>query len=430
MAYFSLNTWPFNVASRNPRALVPIAVGGYLLLVRALRYRRRDGWIRDYKKKYGSYDRDSLSQMTLDDAWPILRDMTSMEFPSIFSISVFFALFKTYGIPTISQLLLHTGQLASDTTASKRATDTGVLVSEFVMNGPDSARKFQGIARMNYLHARYRRAGKISDADMLYTLGLFALEPARWADARDWRPLTDLERCALGVFWRDMGEAMGIPYALLEPHLGPRRDGLDWLAAVDRWSVAYEENCMVPAESNEKVAWGTLDIIMFHTPVRFRGFMLKLVSAVLEDRLRTAMNIVEPSPVHRGIMSTYFTLRAWIIRYTHLPRFSWQKQEFFSEEPDPKTGKYYAMQYVSHPWYMKPTWSSRWGFEALRTRIYGGILPGDEGGKYHPDGYHIEEVGPEGMKGKGENEMKMIKSDLENRRMAQGGCPMGAVIKA
>jgi hypothetical protein len=158
-----------------------------------------------------------------------------------------------------------------------------------VLNPPDSDRKFEGIARMNYLHDRYRKAGKISDADMLYTLSLFALEPVRWGNRFDWRRLTDLERAAMGVFWRDIGEAMGIPYGVLEPYMGEHKDGLDWLEAIDLWSMAYEENYMVPADSNEKLGWGTLNVLLYNTPMWMRGFTLKLVSALMEDRLRVAM---------------------------------------------------------------------------------------------------------------------------------------------
>jgi hypothetical protein len=79
---------------KSARVVVPGAAVGYLLLVRALRYRRRNGFLRNFAKKYGSYDREALQNMTLDDAWPILRDLTELEFPSIFSASVFFALFK------------------------------------------------------------------------------------------------------------------------------------------------------------------------------------------------------------------------------------------------------------------------------------------------------------------------------------------------
>jgi hypothetical protein len=41
--------------------------------------------------------------MTVEDAHAIQLALPELEFPKTFSISVFFALFKTYGIPSISK---------------------------------------------------------------------------------------------------------------------------------------------------------------------------------------------------------------------------------------------------------------------------------------------------------------------------------------
>lgn len=97
---------------------------------------------------------------------------------------------------------------------------------------------------------------------------------------------------------------------------------------------------------------------------------------------------------------------------------------FFTDKPDPKTGRYYITQYVAHPWYVKPTFWSRWGWDGLRTRMWGGLLPGDEGDKFRPEGYKIAEIGPDTMKGKGDAEMAVIIAQLKERRMASAGCPM------
>lgn len=64
----------------------------YLLLVRLLRYRTSTKIQNISNKKYTS--RKSYTSMTLDDAWSIIVTLSSTEFPSTFSISVFFALFK------------------------------------------------------------------------------------------------------------------------------------------------------------------------------------------------------------------------------------------------------------------------------------------------------------------------------------------------
>ena len=105
-----------------------------------------------------------------------------MEFPQLFGFSIVFALFKTYALSSVSSLLVATGELSRCETASKRIADTGVLILEFCMNPPSSERSKQAVARMNHLHPRYLKAGKISNDDMLYTLSLFALEPVRWVN--------------------------------------------------------------------------------------------------------------------------------------------------------------------------------------------------------------------------------------------------------
>lgn len=141
---------------------------------------------------------------------------------------------------------------------------------------------------MNYLHDRYRKAGKISNDDMLYTLGLFALEPVRWTDLYDWRQLTQVERCALGVLWKDMGESMEISFDQL--NLQDSADsGLAWLNALQNWCSNYEAENMVSAKTNEELSKATLDIAMFNVPKLLRRVTLKLISALLEPRLRRAM---------------------------------------------------------------------------------------------------------------------------------------------
>jgi hypothetical protein len=92
--------------------------------------------------------------MTLEDAHSIQLVLAELEFPHTFAISICFALFKTYGIPSISKLLLATGQLSSPESASKRTADTGVVITEVVLNKPDSERTISSIALMNYLHGR------------------------------------------------------------------------------------------------------------------------------------------------------------------------------------------------------------------------------------------------------------------------------------
>jgi hypothetical protein len=100
----------------------------------------------------------------------------------------------------MSKLLCETQQLAKTQYAGRRYADTTVLISEFLAHSPTSERANSAIARMNYLHGRYQKAGKISNDDMLYTLSLFILEAERWTRLYDYRTLTPMEMCAMCVY--------------------------------------------------------------------------------------------------------------------------------------------------------------------------------------------------------------------------------------
>ncbi|KAF6227091.1 hypothetical protein HO133_008532 [Letharia lupina] len=307
--------------------------------------------------------------MTTDDAQAILKDLTELEFPKFFGFSIIFALFKTYGIPSVSSLLVATGQLVDVETASKRIADTGVLLLEFALNEPTSERATQAIARMNYLHAGYQKAGKITNDDMLYTLSLFALEPARWVRKYEWRKLTELELCACGTYWKSMGDAMDISYSILPSSIPGWKDGLQWLDEVEAWSLRYEEAYMV-----------------YHT----------IINGVL------------------GV-------RKLLLRYLALPRPEMMRKHYIPSGPDQSTGRYNAVEYLSYPWYVEPTFSTRWGPRSWITRLVGRKLPGDDGNKYLPEGWTHTEIGPKALRGKGIEYMDEDRKRLNSRK--RGGCP-------
>ena len=142
---------------------------------------------------------------------------------------------------------------------------------------------------MNYLHSRYIKAGKISNDDMLYTLSLFVLEPIRWTARYEWRTVTDFERCAMCVYWKDMGEAMKISYDTLPSAGQGWRDGFHWLEEVEAWSLAYEAQNMVPADTNATLGCGTFDVALFNVPSALRPFSFTIAHMLLEPRLRKAM---------------------------------------------------------------------------------------------------------------------------------------------
>ena len=239
--------------------------------------------------------------MTNEDAYLIQQGIGELEFPFTFEKSLQFALFRTYGIPSISKLLVQTSQFSEKSTASKRYADTTLLIAEFLGYHPTSARSIEAIGRMNYIHSQYQKSGKILDDDLLYTLALFAGEPGRWIDQYEWRKLEDFEKCAIGTFWKAIGDAMGIGYQKMRKggDGGSWRDGLDWLEDLTEWSAEYEKRCMLPDYNNQRTADQTVAILLYGMPGFLKPYGKKVVSALMDDRLRTAM--MYPSLFSLGI---------------------------------------------------------------------------------------------------------------------------------
>ncbi|KAL8722537.1 MAG: hypothetical protein Q9225_001005 [Loekoesia sp. 1 TL-2023] len=215
--------------------------------------------------------------MTDDDAFEIQINIAQLEFPFTFTKALQFALFRTYGIPSISKLLVATSQLSNIATATKRYADTAVLIREFMCHKPADPRTLEAIARMNYIHSLYQKSGAIRDDDMLFTLSLFALEPIRWVERYEWRVLQDFEQCALGVFWKSIGDAMGISYKKLRSAEEGWKDGLHWLGDLAEWSERYEKLNMLPHIDNKQTANETVAILLWGVPRWLRPFGERIV---------------------------------------------------------------------------------------------------------------------------------------------------------
>lgn len=127
---------------------------------------------------------------------------------------------------------------------------------------------------------------------MLYTLSLFALEPARWVMKYEWRSLTQLELCACGTFWKSVGDAMLIPYLELPSCMVGWQDGLHWLDEIREWSLRYEKTHMVPAKTNNQLATSHLNVLFGNLPKSIAEIGKKSVAVLLGGRLRRALMYV------------------------------------------------------------------------------------------------------------------------------------------
>lgn len=270
------------------------------------------------------------------DAQRIVRLTAAMDFPFLFTKSLEFALFRTYGIPTISSLLLHTGQLGKAENAGRRYVDTSALIQAFMTfpvprldlpdggeadankerrdadgwehfgEDPDDPRASIALARINFLHGRWKN--KISNDDLLYTLTTFIKEPMRWIDCYEWRKTSALEKEALFALFYHIGRCMEIT------------DIPDNLEDLLEWSENYERNYMVFQGCNKEVADHTTNLLLYALPASLHGFAKKLVTSLMDERLRHAMGYsAAPGWVMR-FKDTVFGLRAAVTRTLMLPR--------------------------------------------------------------------------------------------------------------
>lgn len=195
---------------------------------------------------------------------------------------------QTYGIPTISKLLVATRELSTPENASKRYADTGILIGEFTGHHPTSERVVKALARMNYIHSGYQKAGKISNHDLLYTLSVFITEPIAWVEKYEWRKMNDMEICAIGAFWKSIGDAMEIDYKGRLEHT-QWTDGLQFYEDISAWAEVYAEKYMVPAASNKKTADELVPLLLFYVPERYKAAASAIVGVLMGNRLRAAM---------------------------------------------------------------------------------------------------------------------------------------------
>jgi len=412
----------------------------YLILVRFLRYRRINSVLRDYFATHTLEDGKDATDpsaypMTPAEAQQIMRVSSAYDAPWLVEKCLQFALFKTYGIESISKILLKTGQLGKEANASRRFVDTELLIQTWVnvpLTGPGSGRSEStagadprgaiAIARTNWLHSKYQ----ISNDDYLYTLSLFIIEPGAWMEKYEWRGLTTLERQAYFVFWSEIGRRMGI-------HNIP-----ETLQDLVEWCEEHERVYMLPSPINQTVAGHTTSLLLHHIPPFAKSIGIQAIAALCPQRLREATMQPAPAPWVDGVLSVALGLRQAVMRHCLLPRF--KALEFvpidtsgftggqvcpvgvsvcpLSSEPGKKAEVEYRLHpsyFENDPWYMpEPT-----TLQKLNTRILSALglynpkaIPSP---RFCPRGFRTEELGPTSFEKSGKKEV------LANAEAIYGG---------
>ncbi|MBM7366066.1 oxygenase MpaB family protein [Gordonia hydrophobica] len=134
----------------------------------------------------------------------IYRVLATYEFPWDIMQSLSFALFRTYAVPSVGELLDETREFRDR--AQKRYDDTAILLEIPMINGFDSRDGKSAIRRINQMHKMY----DIPNEDMLYVLATFVVVPVRWIADYGWRQLTADEIRAMTLYYRALGRHMAI----------------------------------------------------------------------------------------------------------------------------------------------------------------------------------------------------------------------------
>jgi hypothetical protein len=189
----------------------------------------------------------------------------------------------------MSKLFAVTGQ-NTRRTAGRRAVDTEILLREAQSQPRDSERYMQAVARMNYLHARYRKAGKILDEDLLHTLGSNAVEQLRIVDGHEWRTLTDVERCA--IFHKHLSEDMEIPLTPLPSSRVGWSNGLQFTEELRDWTVRYEGAVARPVATGDQYVRVYIDSATLAMPRAIIILLRKILGAEMDDTMRKSLKYV------------------------------------------------------------------------------------------------------------------------------------------
>jgi hypothetical protein len=229
-----------------------------------------------------------------------------------------FALLQTFAVPSISGLLDRTGEFSNRTL--KRYDDTAILIREVLSGGLDSGRARRAFGRINDMHGRFR----IANDDFLYVLSTFVFSPIDWLDRFGRRGMTDEEREAWFLYWREFGRRMGIASLPAD------------IVAFRSFANKFEKERFAQAPSNRAVAQPTIDLLLnqYFVPPFFYPGGRAFVMALCPPHLVKALGYPAPSFALRFVAEGAMALRRRILQL--LPHNSRPKFIRFGTQTYPK----------------------------------------------------------------------------------------------
>ncbi|MEY9842145.1 oxygenase MpaB family protein [Streptacidiphilus sp. EB103A] len=226
----------------------------------------------------GRYDRLRYIR-TLDpvkDCAEIFSLVTRYEFPWDYHLAFKIAGMTDMTMPSISGLLVHTGQFA--TAGDKRVDDSVLFEYEAKRAGLDSAQGHRAVRALNKVHGRY----DISNDDYLFVLASWTTGPIRWINQYGWRKLTDIEVQAMVETDRRLGQLMGVK--------GVPETYQDFLALLDDGLTHRAQY----AQANRAMADTLIGIVQSWFPRFTRPLLRTAIIALVEPPVRRLVGLNDP----------------------------------------------------------------------------------------------------------------------------------------
>jgi hypothetical protein len=242
---------------------------------------------------------DALARLDpLVDHEEIVRLDYTLAFPWDTARALELALFRTFAVPEIAELLVATGELERRT--QRRYDATAILVGEFLAHGHSSERGRRAIRRMNQIHGRFA----IDQEVYRYVLSTFVCEPPRWL-ARFGRRALAANECAAGHhFWARVAAMMNI------------RDLPESFAKMDAWNRDFERRAFRRSDAGTRLANATLELMLsWYLPRALRAWGRPAVHALMDEPLLEAFGFPRPPAMLRRTVETAMRARARALHF-------------------------------------------------------------------------------------------------------------------
>jgi hypothetical protein len=232
------------------------------------------------------------------DSHQISLHVSAYDFPWDSLQALSFALFRTYAVPSIGQLLDRTDEFTGR--VQKRYDDTGLLLEEVQRHGFGSARGRSAVRRINQMHAMY----DITNGDFRYVLATFVVVPKRWMDDFGFRPLSPNEIEATTNYYIELGRHMAI------------KDMPEDFAGCEHLLDDYEREHFAFDPGGRRVADSTLDLMTTFPPNSHapKWLVKRFAYSLMDEPLLRAFRYPVPTRLERALFLGAMRLRARLLR--------------------------------------------------------------------------------------------------------------------